>query len=465
MNAAPTRNTAQLWRWLMVALLLLAFGLRLHRTGDRAVWWDEGWSVWVARQSLSDIAFQTGHDVHPPVYFWLLHLWQEGTGDTEFALRAFSGALGTLAIAAVYLLGRTVANAPTGFLAALFLTVSRFHIIWSQEMRMYALAGLLALLGAWAARRVWERGKPVDYALYILCMTAGLLTLYLFFPIPLAINIAWLWVLWRSQNRQRALFTWGAAQAAILVVMGLWLSYALQGFLSTSSATPIGVWDFLKIYWTVLVTGIPLNVEAYARYTLPVLVVFVTAVFTLILQSRRHWRMARDVTLLLSGLLIPLAVVVYVTIPKAGSYAPPFDPRYLVIFTGYYSLLLAWGILRLGAGRRWPLAAALSSVVFYVSWVGMQGYYSGRILMDDYKSLANTLAAYAQPGDAVVLHSDRDWPIFDYHADRPWTGVPHLWAVDGETAVSFLSPLWQNSSGVWLVLTPYANVTDPAGYI
>ncbi|MFO7684354.1 MAG: hypothetical protein R6X34_30355, partial [Chloroflexota bacterium] len=42
---------------------------------------------------------------------------------------------------------------------------------------------------------------------------------------------------------------------------------------------------------------------------------------------------------------------------------------------------------------------------------------------------------------------------------------PHLWAVDGETAVSFLSPLWQNSSGVWLVLTPYANVTDPAGYI
>jgi 4-amino-4-deoxy-L-arabinose transferase-like glycosyltransferase len=454
-----------LWQWLMVALLLLSFGLRLHRTGERAVWWDEGWSVWVARQSLADIAYQTGHDVHPPVYFWLLHLWHEGTGDTEFALRAFSGVLGTLAIAAVYLLGRTAANSQTGFLAALFLTVSRFHIIWSQEIRMYALAGLLAVLGAWAAIRFWDSGKPGYYTLYILCIIGGLLTLYLFFPVPLAINIAFLWVLWHAKNRGRTLLIWGAAQAAILVVVGLWLSYALAGFLSTSSATPIGVWDFLQIYWTVLVTGIPLDVAAYARYTLPVLAVFITAVITLIIQSRKNWRMGRNVVLFMSGMLVPLAVVVYVTIPKLGSYAPPFAPRYLVIFTGYYSVLLAWGIMRLGAGRRWPVAVVLSGVVLFVSLVGMRGYYSGRVLIDDYKSLADTLTAYAQPGDAVVLHSDRDWPIFDYHADTTWIGVPHLWEVDGETAVSFLQPIWQDPDGIWLALTPYANVTDPSGTI
>lgn len=471
MNADATTRSPKiwqqphLWQWLMVVLLLLAFGLRLQRTGDRAVWWDEGWSVWVARQSVTEIVYQTGHDVHPPVYFWLLHFWEEAAGDSEFALRAFSGVLGTVAIAAVYLLGRQVANPQTGFLAALFLTVSRFHIIWSQEIRMYALAGLLAILGAWAAMRVWDRGKPLDYAFYGLCMSGGLLTLYLFFPVPVAINIAFLWVLWHSKNKWQRLLTWGVAQAAILAVVGLWFWYARQGFLSNSSATPIGVWDFLQIYWTVLVTGIPLNVAGYARYTLPVLAVFVTAVFTLIFQSRKNWRMGRDVALFLSGMLMPLAVVVYVTLPKSDSYAPPFAPRYLVVFTGYYSLLLAWGILRLGVGRRWPLALALSGVVLYVSLVGMRGYYSGRVLIDDYKSLADTLTAYAQPDDAVILHSDRDWPIFDYHANTSWIGVPHLWEIDRETAVSFLSPLWQNSDGIWLTLTPYANVTDPAGHI
>ncbi len=73
--------------------------------------------------------------------------------------------------------------------------------------------------------------------------------------------------------------------------------------------------------------------------------------------------MARNITLFLSGLLIPIAVVFYVTIPKAGAYAPPFSPRYLVIFSGYYSILLAWGILRLGAKKRWPITVLFSLVV------------------------------------------------------------------------------------------------------
>lgn len=464
MDHAPASRYHKLWPWLMVALLLLAFALRLHRAGDRAVWWDEGWSVWVARQSLAQIAYQTGHDVHPPVYFWLLHLWRAASGDSEFGLRMFSAMFGALTVAATYLLGTAVANRRAGFLAALFLTLSRFHIVWSQEMRMYALAGFLAVLGTWAARRVWARGKPTDYALYIFCMTAGLLTLYLFFPIPVAINLAWLWELRHAPNRRQSLLKWGAAQLVILGIVGAWLVYALPGFLSTSSATPIAVWDFLKIYWTVLVTGIPLNVDDYARLTLPVLAVFGTAVLTLIFQSRRRWQTGRDLTLFLSGLLIPLAVVAYVTIPKAGAYAPPFDPRYLVIFTGYYVILLAWGLGKLGHDRRWPLAAALAAVVIGASLAGMRGYYDGRVRIDDYKSLGAALQAYAHPGDAVVLYSDRDWPIFAYHYPDEWTGLPHLWDVSPQTAADFLTPLWESSDGLWLVVTPYAGVTDPQGH-
>ena len=449
----------------MVALLLLAFALRLYHAGDRAVWWDEGWSVWVARQSLLQIAYQTGHDVHPPIYFWLLHLWRTASGDSELALRLLSALFGTLTVAATYLLGTAVANRRAGFLAALFLTLSRFHIVWSQEIRMYALAGFLAVLGTWAARRVWARGQPADYALYVLSMTAGLLTLYLFFPIPIAINIAWLWEFWHAPNRRQTLWRWAAAQIVILGIVGAWLAYALPGFLSTSSATPIAVWDFLKIYWTVLVTGIPLNVDDYARLTLPVLLVFGTAVFTLIMLARRRWPMGRDLTLFLSGLLIPLGVVVYVTIPKAGAYAPPFDPRYLVIFTGYYVILLGWGLVRLGDGRRWPLTIILSLVVIGVSLTGMRGYYDGRVLLDDYKSLADTLRAYAHENDAVILYSDPDWPIFAYHYAGSWTGLPHLWHVTPETAVEFLAPLWEASDGIWLAMTPYGSVTDPNGEI
>ena len=449
----------------LVALLILAFALRLYRLGDRSVWWDEGWSVWVARQSVAEIAQQTGHDVHPPFYFSLLHGWRIGSGDSEFGLRAFSAYLGTLTISATYIVGRAVGGKKLGLLAALFLTISRFHIIWSQEIRMYSLAALLAVLAAWMAIRVWERQRSVDYALYIFFMTAGLYTLYLFFPVVVAANIAWLWVFWHSRRRWRDLAKWAAAQLSILILLAPWVLYALSGFLSNSSATPISMSDFLKIYWTVLVMGIPLNVEAFTRYTVPVLFVFLFGLVALIWQARRDWRMARNITLFLAGLLIPIAVVFYVTIPKTGAYAPPFSPRYLVIFTGYYSILLAWGILRLGANRRWPLILLLSLVVLVASWMGLRSYHQGRVLLDDYKSLAATLEAYAQPNDAAILYSDRDWPIFAYHYREQWSGVPNGWDVTPEVAESYLRPIWEQHDGLWLVTTPYGGETDPQGHI
>ena len=462
-NSMHRWQTPALRYWLPVALLLGGFGLRVYRLGNKSVWWDEGWTAWVARQSMASIARQTGADVHPPLYFWLLHLWQLGSGDSEFALRFFSAVMGLLTVAATYLLGRTVGGGSTGLLAALFVAISRFDIAWSQEMRMYALAALLAALAFQATIRVWDRGRPVDWALYIVIMAAGLYTLYLFFPVPVAANVAWLGVFRHAADRRRALAKWALAQVSVLALLAPWLVYALDGFLTGSAATPVAPVDFLKIYWTALTIGIPLEVENYSRLTLPVLGIFVAGLAVLLAGARHNRRQGRNMALFIIGLAVPIVVVYLVSLPKQNFYAPPFSPRYLVIYAAYYSVLLAWGIGQLGAGRRWPLAAVSTAVVVYVALFGLRSYYPGRILVDDYKSLAATLAAYERPNDAVVLYTDRDWPIFAYHHPAFWWGVPHLWTIDAATAESYLSPIWQEHDGVWLVITPYAGVSDPQG--
>jgi uncharacterized membrane protein len=99
--------------------------------------------------------------VHPPLYFWLLHYWRLISGDSEFGLRLLSVMFGLLTIAAAYLLGKRINGRFTGLLAALFMTISRFDISWSQEMRMYALA---ALLGRWRCGRRWGCGNTAVYA-------------------------------------------------------------------------------------------------------------------------------------------------------------------------------------------------------------------------------------------------------------------------------------------------------------
>ena len=514
--------------------MLLAFGLRAHRIGEQRVWWDEGWSVWVARFSPAEILRQTGNDVHPPLYFELLHFWRSLSGDSEAGLRLLSAFLGTLTVAATYALGRRMARgtlSPTtatlaGVLAALFLTLSRFAIAWSQEIRMYALASLLAVLAVWAARRVWSRGGRVDAVAYVLATAGGLYTLYLFAPVWAAINVAWLWVWHAAADRRREFLRWVGLQLAVLALFLPWVWYASSGFLSTAAATPIRLVDFLHIYWTVLTVGIPVDVNQFNRLTLPAAVILLASMVAVALmvwgrQTRHHKRQAtylssapqtpftlsplhpfspaprRDFILLLAILLIPAIIVYIVSLPKQDFYNPPFNPRYLVIFTPFYSILLAWGLAAIGewvgrkagkgrrgkerpevyqrdvAGRRSSvdgyLSAAitllLSAFMIGVALVGLRPYFPGRVLVDDFPSLVSTIDAYRLTGDATLLYTDTDWPAFAYHHPDEWIGVPHLWAITPEIASDFLAPVWERHDAVWLVTTPYSAGSDPQRHI
>ena len=518
----------------LLAVLLLAFGLRAHRIGDQRVWWDEGWSVWAARFPVTDILRETGNDVHPPLYFTLLHLWRTGSGDSEAGLRLLSASLGLLTVAVTYALGRSMARGhlppgaarAVGLLAALLLTVSRFAIAWSQEIRMYALATLLGVLAVWAARRVWVYGRRRDAAAYVLLVTAGLYTLYLFAPVWLAINVAWLLAVWaRGGNNfprspapplprspaPRPPALWLGLQLLILALFAPWAIYAAGGFLSTASATPIRLLDFLHIYWTVLTVGIPVDVAQFNWLTLPALAIFVVAVTTLVwtvgkkLTQRRQeaktqreetggiggQRALTDVVFLLAVLLLPVVLVYFISLPRQNFYNPPFNPRYLVIFTPFYSMLLAWGLgvvatrgrtsadhgrqttddgQRVGRGLSSVVAPALLTVaaaifMLTVALVGLWPYYPGRIRIDDYPSLVSTLAAQRQPGDSVILYTDTDWPIFAFHHPEPWRGVPHLWAMTPELAGDFLTPIWADHDAVWLVTTPYSAAGDPERFV
>ena len=445
-------------RWLLVGLMLLGFWLRLLRLGDKSVWWDEGLAAWAARQSLADIARWTAADVHPPLYFWLLHYWRLISGDSEFGLRLLSVMFGLLTIAAAYLLGKRINGRFTGLLAALFITISRFDISWSQEMRMYALAALLGALALWAALGVWQYGRLRHWLLYILFMVAGLYNLYLAVIVLVAVNLVWLLLIWpRSDRRWPEFWQWSAAQTAVLLLYAPWLAYALGRIPTWSQATAVDPWSYLKIYWTVLVVGSELDVDGYALLTVPLLLLFLAGVVLIGWQARKRPFAQVKLALLLVGLLLPALVVYIVSLPTADFfYSPPLAPRYLIIFVPAFAALLAWAITRLHF-----VGILATALAVYTAFLGLIDYYPNRILVDDFPSLTATIAAYEQPDDAVILYTDTDWPIFAYHYDSFWHGVPGAWQMTSDQADAFLDPIWQSHAGVWLVQTQYAPISDP----
>jgi mannosyltransferase len=452
--------------WLLVGILLMSFALRTYRLGDQSVWWDEGLAAWAARQSLSEIAEWTSSDVHPPLYFWILHYWRLLAGETEFGLRALSVAVGVLTVAACYRLGLTVGGRLTGLAAALVVGVSRFDIQWSQEMRMYALAALLAALSLWTAVRLRMRERWADAVAYVLLMAAGLYTLYLYAAVLTVVNLAWLVAFPRSGRRGRTLFRWVLAQVGVLALVAPWLAYALQRMPTWSSASPVSLDTFLRIYWTVLTVGDPTSVEQYTWLTLPLLIAFAAGLAVLLWQGLKDRRTGYALALLLMAMLLPAGIVYLVSLPRSTFfYAPQLAPRYLLVFAPAFYVLVAWGAASLGKRTHYALAAALLALFGAVAIYGLSSYYPGRILRDDYKSLAATLHAYEQDGDGVLLYTDKDWPVFAYHYSAAWQKVPHAQPITSEWAEGYLSPIWERHGGIWLVVTPYAGINDPQGWV
>ncbi|MGD8819304.1 MAG: glycosyltransferase family 39 protein, partial [Anaerolineae bacterium] len=156
-------------RLLVLALILVALGLRLARLSFQPLWWDEGWSVYFASSELRTIFELTAVDIHPPLYYVLLHYWTQFLGSGVVAIRLFSVLTGLASIPCLYAVGRRLAGTTVGLLAALFLAVSPFHIYYSQEVRMYGLVTLLCLAAFFCALQWsgqgWRKGHWAGYVL------------------------------------------------------------------------------------------------------------------------------------------------------------------------------------------------------------------------------------------------------------------------------------------------------------
>jgi hypothetical protein len=450
-------------RILILILLFVAFGLRVCGLADHSIWWDEGLANWAARLPVSDILHWTAHDVHPPLYFLLLRGWWLLVGDGEWVLRFPSALVGVLGVGLIYRLGRSLGESKAGLLTALFFALSRFAVAWSQEMRMYIWAAALASGALWAAVRLWQGEGWRAWALYVIGVAAGLWTLFLFVSVPLIINLifplVWLWL-----GRPRHLLArWVTAQLAAAALFAPWLAYALPRMPTWSTAEPFSPLFFAHLYGTMLAVGVPVDIEAHTPLTLVAFAVLVVGLVAL-WRSRRTPAQTGGLAMLVLGLLLPALVVYAVSLPIHLYYAPRLAPRYLLPLSICFYTLLGWGLAVLARSWRRPAALA-TALALAVALSGLASFYPGRARRDDYVSLAATLHAHRHPTDGVVLHTDRDWPIFAAHYAGAYHGVPNGAPVDEATAEEILAPVWEESDGVWLVLTPDAQRNDPAGEI
>ncbi len=463
-------------------ILLIALALRLYRLGAANLWWDEALAVWAVRKGLGGVTLWTASDVHPPLFFWSLWAWAQAFGESEFALRLLPALFGVLTVAAVYLLGRLVGGELTGLLASLLTALSRLHVWWSQELRMYVLAGLLGVLSVYLFLR-WLRtmrcGAPEEerrtgHRLLAACSLATLGALYTIFlsgAWVLVENLVVLCILLvlKGYRRREVLVRWAVSQVAVGAMLALWL-WVSWGRMPTWSVTaPVSPAFVARLYAILLTSGASVDID---RYLWATVLPLVTALVGTALLLRRHRRESDPggtvalVTLLLS-ILIPPAIVYLSTLPRSLFYTPHIEARYLMPFAPAFWVLLAWAVTAIG--RRWHLAGGVIALSILVTWlVVLPGHYTDRILRDDYQTMVRAIASQSEPGDIVLLDSSNRYPLFLYQYDQlaaegrpPFDTVPQSGnALSAQDVASWLEENAGRFNRIWLAEVD-VNLSDP----
>jgi mannosyltransferase len=176
--------------WLLAAALLLESLLLFHRLDLLPVWGDETFTLRVAPQPLARIPAMTAEDIHPPLYYLLLHAWLEVPlpGTPLARARGLSALWVLLATIAVdcFWLRRLSPPDRVRFLA--LWTISPCLLLYGRMARSYSMQLFVACLAVYAGCRMLE--APASRVRVALYAGAGALALYTHYVPGIAIVAA-----------------------------------------------------------------------------------------------------------------------------------------------------------------------------------------------------------------------------------------------------------------------------------
>ena len=465
----------------LVAITLLGLGLRLYGISTESLWLDEATSLTLARMDVGTLIEWTALDIHPPLYYALLHYWIV-LGESELVVRGLSTLAGVVNLWVIYALGRALYGRRTGLLAACLLAVSPFHIWYSQEARMYAWITLWISASLLLALLVWRlggRGRKswLAWVVYVLAASAGLYTHYYgVFGIMLA-NLWFVYLLLRRRVTRILLWQWVGSQVAVLLLFAPWLPTFLLpitvgggGWITMGMGRPsLAVLPQTAVLYMVG-TGRALYPSLVRRlgYLLTVGLVGVGTIGIWRDGGERNGS-ANDGgspgQVHITSREAPFFCLTYLVLPlglawmASQLFKPMYSSRYMLPFLIPYTLLLARGIDRLRlAWFRW--AALLCLLVFMGIGVIAQVRLPDK---PDWRGLAEQLAASAQSGDLVLFVPGWHAKPFAYYApeslerygDLPIPVNRYPQSVRGQ-----LDELAQAYDRIWLVWEE-GHYTDP----
>jgi len=467
-------------RVLVLAAILVAWGLRVYRLDAQSLWYDEAVSAHVAAQGVVELTRWTAEDIQPPLYYYVLSGWTRATtkgAASEWMLRFPSAVFGVLTVALMWAAGRRLAGRGAGVAAAWLAAVYPLYVYYAQEARMYSQLTMLGLLAGYALLRAApEPDTRMARRWWIVFTLSGAALLYThyfgaFLLLAYALCFA---TYWARHDRQIArLLPAGLTALAVIALYLPWMPAMLNRYRVDASywGGPLKLGEAIRHTAISFTSAAPeAMLEPDAVRLLPWFgLALVVAIVALLGDPRRRPALGW----LLIVLLVPVICVLAV-----ASRTPKFNARYLMLTSPAYLLILAGGIgalLHLSGPRGRPIGRLLATglAVFLVgaALVSVRNwFYDPAFSKAQWREAAAAVRAARSADEPVLLVSGHAWPAWDYYApDIPVVRLPALDVLDVNATLGFetgatLQAALAGKPAAWLVRWQ-DEVADPSGFV
>ena len=455
----------------LASLAMAAAVLRFCYLGRKPFWFDECFSVEVARLSWQNLLHLLWRrEANMSLYYLMLRGWLH-FGSSPFFVRSFSVMVSLAILPAIFWLARKLFDSRVALIAVALLSFNAYHIRYAQEARSYSLFVLLATLSSGFFVAAFREPSSRNRGTYIL---ASVLAAYahLYALLMLAAHCLSL----RGPCAKRM---GGDGLRRAWIWIGL-ASLPLVIFAAKTGAGPIR-WIQRPSLRDLLEFAEHISGNA----GLPLLLLYAAVCLIAIIPPQKMMRIRTEpdtaegdwavwrLRFLLVWLLFPVALTLLLSLAR-----PLFLGRYFIFCLPALVILAAAGLARLRG--IWLIGMTLA-VMLLLSLHGAFSYYNHDFDLerDGSEAAANYVLDHAQPGDVILFHiaetrvpyeffkslrasrspsdiAPRPEIIYPRHGDqldyRDFTGKPTR---------EFVQSLASHQPRMWLVLMSNASLGRP----
>lgn len=427
------------------------------------LWFDESYSVGLARHTFGEIWSIGGHDVHPILYYWMLRIVYLMTGGTIMAYRIFS----VIPIAIMIILGYTHIRKDFGektgfifsFLSAFLPEMAQYAI----EIRMYSWAILAVTILALYAYRLTKEDNTKNWIIFGLSSLASIYLHYYGLMAAGLINVFLLIYLIVKKRKKGIIFiiSFGILQSLAYlpwlvnfatqlsnVSSGYWIGFSFpktpMELLSSQLAGYVKTSDYTGI---IVPTVLALELYAYMIY-----------------KTYKYVKAKEDLNSFKWSVIVYFAVILAAIVITALMKTSILYYRYLFVITGLYIFAVSF-ILGKEENR--------IEIVAILSVIAILGVYNNIVMMKDNYDYSNqepikylnenvkegdTIVYADFGGGSVVAVQFADNQVYFYNADN-W-GVEEAYKAFGPNyEVKVTKDFIDNCSNrVWFVDNIYNSV-------